>query len=223
MPVDGVLFDFDGTLTLPGALDFPSIKEALGCPPDQLILEFVESQPAHRRARLMKILEQREAEAARASLPNRGAERCILTLKGWGLPVGILTRNSLDSVKTALEKFREITLDDFKAVITRDTSLPKPHPEGVLRAARLMGVPPSRLVMVGDFRFDVIAGKRAGAITVLLTNGGEYLMEADDPQPDYTIGHLGELPDLLSQLSTVETGTARLLSAQPPDQQGCPD
>jgi len=27
MIIKGVLFDFDGTLTLPGALDFPSIKE----------------------------------------------------------------------------------------------------------------------------------------------------------------------------------------------------
>ncbi|HDZ89049.1 MAG TPA: HAD family hydrolase [Deltaproteobacteria bacterium] len=200
MPRIGVLFDFDGTLTLPGALDFPAIKEALGCPRDQLILEFVESQPPDRRAMLMEILEQREAEAARASLPNRGAEKCLLTLKERGIPVGILTRNSLRSVKEALNRFTKIALDDFAAVVTRDTSLPKPHPEGVRRVADQMGLLPSQLLMVGDFRFDIIAGKRAGAITVLLTNGGGSVMIQGDPEPDYTIRHLEELPGLLSRL-----------------------
>ena len=61
-----------------------------------------------------------------------------------------------------------------------------------------MRVSPAELLVVGDFRFDVIAGKRAGAITVLLTNGGDAVMTPDDPQPDYTIRHLEDLPALLS-------------------------
>ena len=99
MVIKGVLFDFDGTLTLPGALDFPAIKKALGCPLDQLILEFVESQPPDRQAGLMEILEEREDSAAQASLPNRGAEKCLRSLRKRQIPVGILTRNRLKSVK----------------------------------------------------------------------------------------------------------------------------
>jgi len=201
MAIKGVLFDFDGTLTLPGALDFPAIKKALGCPLDQLILEFIESQPPDQQAGLMEILEEREAAAAQASLPNRGAEKCVCTLRNRQIPVGILTRNRLKSVKKALEKFKKVTIDDFDTIVTREVSLPKPHPAGVIKAADQMGLSPEELLMVGDFRFDVIAGKRAGASTVLLTNGDKSVMAPDDPQPDHTISHLEDLPALLSQLT----------------------
>jgi HAD superfamily hydrolase (TIGR01509 family) len=200
MAIKGVLFDFDGTLTLPGALDFPAIKKAMGCPLDQLILEFVESQPPDQQAGLMEILEEREDIAARASLPNRGVEKCLRTLRKKQIPVGILTRNRLESVKKSLVQFKEVTIDDFDAIVTREMSLPKPHPDGVIKAAAEMGVSPEELLVVGDFRFDVIAGKRAGASTVLLTNGGESVMAPDDPQPDYTISRLEDLPALLLQL-----------------------
>lgn len=200
MAIKGVLFDLDGTLTLPGALDFPAIKKAMGCPLDQLILEFVESRPPGQQPKLMEILEEREDSAARASLPNGGAEECLSALKKKQIPVGILTRNSLKSVGKALEQFKEVTIDDFDAIISREMSLPKPHPEGVIKAAADMEVFPEELLMVGDFSFDVIAGKRAGASTVLLTNGGESIIAPDDPQPDYTISGLEELPALLSKL-----------------------
>jgi len=200
MAIKGVLFDFDGTLTLPGALDFPAIKKAMGCPLDQLILEFVESQPPDQQPKLMEILEEREDSAARASLPNRGAEKCLCTLRKKQIPVGILTRNRLKSVRQSLEQFKEVTIDDFDAIVTREMSLPKPHPDGVIKASEQMGVSPEELLVVGDFRFDVIAGKRAGASTVLLTNGGESVMAPDDPQPDYTISRLEDLPALLLQL-----------------------
>jgi len=198
MAIKGVLFDFDGTLTLPGALDFPAIKKALGCPLDQLILEFIGFQSPDRQTGLMEILEERESEAAHASFPNRGAEKCLSVLRKRQIPVGILTRNTLRSIKEALGNFEKVTIDDFDAIITRELSLPKPHPDGIIKAAGQMGFSPEELIVVGDFRLDVIAGKRAGAITVLLTNGGESAMAPDDPQPDYTISHLEDFPDLLS-------------------------
>jgi len=203
MAIKGVLFDFDGTLTLPEALDFPAIKKALGCPLDQLILEFIESQPPDQQTGLMEILEEREAEAAQASLPNRGAEKCLSALRKRQIPIGILTRNRLKSVKTALEKFEKVTIDDFDTIVTREVSLPKPHPDGVIKAAGQMGLSPGELLVVGDFRFDVIAGMMAGASAVLLTNGGASVMAPDDPQPDYTISHLEDLPDLLSGITGI--------------------
>ncbi|MCJ7686574.1 MAG: HAD-IA family hydrolase, partial [Desulfobacteraceae bacterium] len=92
-----------------------------------------------------------------------------------------------------------VTIDDFDTIVTREVSLPKPHPDGVIKAAGQMKLSPEELLVVGDFRFDVIAAKRAGAMAVLLTNGGESVMTPDDPQPDYTISHLEDLPALLSQ------------------------
>ncbi len=199
MAIKGVLFDFDGTLTLPGALDFPAIKKVLGCPVDHPILEFIASQPPDHQTGLMKILGEQEDLAAESSLPNRGAERCLQILKRRQIPMAILTRSRLKPIRMAIERFRGVTIDDFKAIITREMSLPKPHPEGVIRAAAEMGLSPAELLAVGDFRFDVIAAKRAGAMAVLLTNGGESVMAPGDPRPDYTITHLEELPALLSK------------------------
>ncbi len=191
--IKGVLFDFDGTLTLPGALDFPAIKREINCPADTPILEYLETVPTDLKSSLMKILESKEEKAAEESLPNVGAEACLLTLRDKGVVLGIITRNSLPSVRLALERFETVRLHDFSTVITRDDSLPKPHPDGVQRACERMGLAASELMVVGDFRFDVIAGKAAGACTVLLTNGGLSVMAPGDPEPDYTVTCLEEI------------------------------
>jgi hydrogenase expression/formation protein HypE len=195
--IKGVLFDFDGTLTRPGALDFPAIKREIDCPEGTPILEYLETLQSARKSELLKILESREEEAAQASRPNGGAEECLIALKKKGIPFGILTRNSLKSIHTAMEHFECIRAWDFAAIVTRDDSLPKPHPDGVFQAARQMGIPAPELALVGDFRFDVMAGKAAQAITVLLNPQGRNIMAHGDPEPDYTVQCLNELLDLV--------------------------
>ena len=106
-------------------------------------------------------------------------------------------RNSLKSVVSALQQFNGIECHDFHAVITREAAPPKPSPEGVLKAAVHMGCFPEELMVVGDFRFDVIAGKRAGAGTILLTNGEASTMAPGDPKPDYVCRHLAEVMEIL--------------------------
>ena len=145
---------------------------------------------------MTEILEAHEAKAARLSIPNQGAEACLSTLK-MTVPIGIITRNSHQSVVSALEQFDVIGYRDFHAVITRETAPPKPSPEGVFKAAANMGLLAEELMVVGDFRFDVIAGKRAGAGTILLTNGGKSTMAPGDPKPDYVCTHLDEVLEIL--------------------------
>ncbi len=197
MIIKGVLFDFDGTLTLPEALDYPAIKQELGCPADQAILEYLETQPRAKRSALMKILEGIEDQAAEASRPNRGAEKCVSVLKGRGIILGILTRNGFSSVKKALKKFDGVAIRDFAALITRDESLPKPHPDGVHEAAKQMGLSTREILMVGNFRFDIMAGSAAGAMTVLLANRESSVMLPGDPEPDYVVSDLEESLALL--------------------------
>lgn len=193
----GVLFDFDGTLTRPGAIDFLAIKQTIGCPGDVAILEFIKLQTPENRVVLTKILEEYEAEAARLSVPNKGAEVCLTALKMKDIPIGIITRNSHKSVVSALQQFVKIQYRDFHAVITREAAPPKPSPEGVFKAAVHMGCLAEELMVVGDFRFDVIAGKKAGAGTILLTNGKESTMAPGDPKPDYLCSHLSEVLEII--------------------------
>ena len=70
LSLKAVLFDFDGTLTRPGALNFEAIRKALGCPHGLPILEFIESLPdAAEQARLLAQLDRFETEAAAGSCP----------------------------------------------------------------------------------------------------------------------------------------------------------
>ena len=197
--IKGVLFDFDGTLTLPGALDFPAIKREMDCPLSIPILEYLETLTPEQREPLLTILEAREEEAAYKSIPNQGAEECLRDLKQKGLLLGILTRNSLKSVCGALKQFSHVREKDFDVIITRDDCLPKPDPDGVLKAARIMGLKPGELMVVGDFRFDIMAGHAAGSYTVLLTNGAKSVMAPGDPEPDGVIMGLEELSEILAQ------------------------
>ena len=82
-----VLFDFDGTLTHPGALDFAAIKREVGCPPDQFVLERILALPAgETRDAAALTLERFELAAADASAPNEGAEELVRRLRARASP-----------------------------------------------------------------------------------------------------------------------------------------
>jgi len=168
--ISAVLFDFDGTLTKPEGLDFSIIKNILGCPDETPALEFIESIPdPQKKAEAFNELNRFESQAAANSEPNPGAENLIRTLRSQNLPMGLVTRNSMDSVKEALKNFNDIGLDDFDVIITRDDPVkPKPSPEGILLAARKLNIEPRHILMVGDFVFDIDAGRSAGTLTALL-------------------------------------------------------
>jgi hydrogenase expression/formation protein HypE len=168
-----VLFDFDGTLTVPGALDFAAIKRQVGCPADALVLEWIEALPAGpERDEALAALGRFELAGAAESAPNEGAEALVGELRSLGLKVGVLTRNGLPAVERALEGFAHLTTAAFDVVLTRDDRVPpKPAPDGVLHAAERMGVSPAETLMVGDYVLDMTAGREAGAVTAFLTNG----------------------------------------------------
>jgi hydrogenase expression/formation protein HypE len=198
--VRAVLFDFDGTLTRPGSLDFAAIRRAVGCPAGQPILEFIESlddEEARRRA--FRALDDMELEAARRSVPNDAAEQTVRALAARGLPSGILSRNSRSSVREALGRFPTLRERDFAVIVCReDVRRQKPHPDGVHWAAARLGCDAADLVVVGDFVFDIDAGRRAGSHTVLLANGTPPASLS--VTPDAVIDRLSELPAAIDAL-----------------------
>jgi hydrogenase expression/formation protein HypE len=195
--IRAVLFDFDGTLTQPEAIDFAVLRNKLGCPRNIAILEYIaglDSEEA--RSHAWQELEDFELLAARASMPNAGAEDLVHLLRERGIERGILSRNSTSSIREAMKNFTRISLGDFSVVLSRENpGRPKPHPDGVHDAARLLGVPTSQLLVVGDFVFDIEAGRAAGAPTAFLTNG--KATPPREPAPDFVIGTLAEVPGIL--------------------------
>jgi hydrogenase expression/formation protein HypE len=192
-----VLFDFDGTLTRPEALDFAELRRLLSCPAGQPILEHIQAIPGlQERTKAWEILDAFELAAARASVPNEGAEEVVSGLKKAGVLLGILSRNSRASVLEAMKRFTWLAPRDFAVLISRESpGRPKPHPDGVELAAKELALPTSQILMVGDFVFDIQAGKSAGAATAYLTNGRPLPEMA--VSPDYVIAGLAELTPIL--------------------------
>jgi len=191
--VKAVLFDFDGTLSEPGALDFGAIRRAIDCPAGRPILEYIENlgDPQQQR-RLTAELVRLEIEAAEKSVPNPGAQEIVSYLREKGLKVGIISRNGRGAILRALQNFAHLSVVDFDLIVSRDDPVrPKPNAEGVLLAAAKFGVRPGELLMVGDFIFDIQAGQSAGAVTVLLDNRAEPV--AVEPESDFTIAGLLDL------------------------------
>jgi hydrogenase expression/formation protein HypE len=204
MAIKGVLFDFDGTLTCP-ILDFGEIRLALGCPPRLPVLEYIDTLPPEGREAAQKVLDQFEMKAAAQCEPNQDAEELLNLLIEREVPIGIITRNSFRSVSRSLERFRNVRLSDFSLVISREDPFPpKPDPQSVREAARRMGFEVREILMVGDYLFDIEAGQKAGARTVLLTNGKDA--SSLGCSPDLVIQRLGQLIPVIERALPLPPG-----------------
>ncbi len=187
--VRGLLFDMDGVIVRQ-TLDFMAIKREIFGSTEGFILERMRMLDGAARARAEAILERHETEAALDAQAVDGAVEFFGWLAGRGFRRGIVTRNSQKSVDIVLEKLG-IRVD---AVVTRDDAAPKPSAEPVLVACRRLGITPAEGLFVGDFEFDMLAGRRAGVTTVLLKNP---IMERSD-NADHVIESFRDLQALLS-------------------------
>lgn len=151
------VFDMDGTLTI-AVHDFAAIRQALSIPADADILTHLAALPADESAAKHAWLLEHERELALGSRPAPGAVELVRDLAGRGYRLGILTRNARELAHVTLQA---IGLADCFAeadVLGRDEAAPKPHPGGLLKLAQAWNVAPQRMVMVGDYRFDLTVG-----------------------------------------------------------------
>ena len=159
----GVIFDLDGTLTEP-LLDFEAIRREVGIASGLPILEALESFAPEARARAEVILRRHEMDAIRAATLADGCTELLAQLAARQVPVAILTRNVREAVDDFVRRFDVRVV----GVYTREDGPPKPSPAGVLSLCRTFGLPPSGVWMVGDYKYDVIAGRDAGCRTALV-------------------------------------------------------
>lgn len=185
-PIRAVIFDMDGTLTRP-TLDFPSIRAAIGIA-EPLLENMLALPPGPDRDRAFEILDRFETEAAEVSELNDDAREVLDFLAARRIPSALVTRNSRRSTDRVLRKHGL----SFEMVVTREDAPAKPRPEPLWLICGKLGVEPPHALMVGDFKFDIVAGRNAGTRTALLTNGKtpSYLKEVP---PDHVLARLGEL------------------------------
>lgn len=166
------VFDLDGTLTL-ATHDFEQIRVELGLPPGRPILEQLALLEPARRAEVARELERIELEHARDARPAPGAAELLAHLAPRAR-LGILTRNTRRNALVTLEATGLLAHFDPEHVLGRDEAPPKPDPGGVLHLLGRWGRGAHEAVMVGDFRFDLEAGRAAGAAVVYCDPTGAF-------------------------------------------------
>lgn len=188
-PLKAVLFDLDGVL-VHSPLDLAAIKRELFGDSGIYIIEGLENLPDDEKEIKNGILLQRELEAATESVIDESVESLFRWMDENGLKRGVVTRNHRDVVN----EISGIHGVDFGVIIARDDARPKPDPDSVLKACDKLGVDPSETAMVGDFTFDIEAGKNAGCRTVFIETDKYRHLESGE---DVRIKSLGELKSIL--------------------------
>lgn len=213
---EAVFFDLDGTL-IDTAPDFHTVlnrmlKEAgLPAQPYEKIRAQVSNGgaavlragfggnpgEAEFDARLKEFLDRYVEHLAVGTTLFDGMELVLERLEKNNIPWGIVTNKPARFTTPLLAGLR--LTDRVGPVICPDhVSERKPHPEGLLKAAAMVGADPARCIYVGDHIRDIDAGHRAGMATIAVLFG--YLDEDEDPyawQADHYAADTAELLQLL--------------------------
>lgn len=194
-----VVFDMDGTLTCHTAIDFAKMRRRSGVPDGQDILKYVASLEPVARAAAENVLHEVEIAARDRTTLNPGCEDMLCSLRELGLPCGILTRNTDSTMNWTLDTFSIRHHFEPGWTISRDWSggRPKPSGDAIRHLAELAGVHSSEVLMVGDMKDDIAAGRDAGAKTCLVKhdNNGHLHTAAD-----FAVDELHHLIDIARNL-----------------------
>lgn len=184
----GIIFDMDGTLTVP-VLDFGAIRDEIGLHGGDLVTEIGKLTPEQQES-AWAVIERHEVEATRKMRLQHGACDLLRRCRREALKLGLVTRNT----QRAVDALCALCGIPFDGVVTREFPFLKPHPAPVLHITRQWDMRPDRVLMVGDYRYDIESGRAAGTHTCFFRNEG---VVHDDAGADYVVSSMHELANVL--------------------------
>lgn len=172
------IFDLDNTLA-DSRIDFDALRRELGIPMGKPILEEIDTRPPAEAVLLHSRLGELERDFARRATPLLGVHQMLTTLTTNNAHIGILTRNSRDNALETLAGCKLAKYFDPEHVLGRDEAAPKPDPEGIHKLLNTWQATPDAAVMVGDYYYDLQAGRRAGTATIYYDGDDNDLWTAE--------------------------------------------
>lgn len=202
----GVVFDMDGTLTVP-VIDFPAMYRAvLGS--DRYaalgsgsvdILHHIETWTPPEQQRAYEIIADFERQGLDRLQIMPGALELCAYLDSMQIRRGLITRN----MKAAVDLFHQRFGIMFIPALSREFRPYKPDPAPLLHICSTWNIHPSEVMMIGDsLRDDVVCGNRAGAFTCLLDQTGKYdpiESYTGEMKPDFKVSSLASILPILNE------------------------
>lgn len=172
----------DGTL-VSQELDFESIRCEIGFPPGTPLLEGLAKLDRQQRELARSILDRHECLAAERAMVFEGVVEFLEWLEHRSIRKALLTRNSRRSAETVLTRCGL----RFDPIVAREDGLPKPNPHGIWQICEAWQVTPAEVLMIGDYLYDIEAGRNAGTRTALITHGRAWPFAhlADETFPNF--------------------------------------
>jgi HAD superfamily hydrolase (TIGR01549 family) len=167
--IRGVVFDLDGTLVV-GELDFEAMRREIGLPSRTPLLEAVEQLPPAARTSALEVLHRHEHAAACRARLNPGVPAFLDWLARCGVRRAVLSRNMREAVEMTLRRCGLV----FDLVLGREDAPYKPNPQGLRQICACWNLSPAEVLMVGDYLYDIQAGRSAGTHTALVTHGIDW-------------------------------------------------
>lgn len=209
--VEGVLFDWDGTLIDSYHADasaYLAMFHRMGIAWGLKELEEHYSPnwyQVYRAARLPRKLWQDADRAWRAHYRKHrpklisGARGVLARIRGEH-QLGLVTSGDRSRVLRQLREFRLMRVFSAR-VCGGDTQRKKPHPEPLREALRQMQLAPERCVYVGDAPQDVEMAQRAGVLAIGVLGPFPTERRLRAAGPEFLIHSLEELPGVLKRLN----------------------
>ncbi|XP_034686191.1 haloacid dehalogenase-like hydrolase domain-containing protein At2g33255 isoform X1 [Vitis riparia] len=203
----GVVFDMDGTLTVP-VIDFPAMYRSVLGEDEYLsvkaknptgidILHQIENWSPEKQRKAYETIADFERQGLDRLQIMPGAAELYNFLESKKMRRGLITRN----VKAAVDLFHQRFGMAFSPALSREFRPYKPDPAPLLHICSTWEVQPYEVIMVGDsLKDDVGCGKQAGSFTCLLDETGKYSsddMASAELKPDFKVSSLTQLQSLL--------------------------
>ncbi len=157
----------DGTLTVP-VIDFLALRRELGVAEGIDLIEASRGLDDEGRAWYWGVIERHE-RAARGNLRlQTGLHETLARFERAGVRMAVMTRNSREGAEAVLA----LLGTRLHPVLTREFEPVKPAPEPALHIAKSWGVAARDVLVVGDYRDDLLCGRAAGCATCFFHNPG---------------------------------------------------
>jgi len=125
----------------------------------------------------------------------------LARLSTMGIPLAVITNKATRFVRPHLVR---AGIEHYFAVVIGGDDLPtkKPDPGPLLHAATTFGIPPSRLLMVGDSANDVAAARGAGCPVLVVPYGYREGMPVHELEADGIVASIHAVADRVRYVAT---------------------